>query len=228
MRKFSKATVGFATAGLLVAGVTGLGVSTAYAAPSSSNVHLAASSSTVPAPLAAVPEVFGGDTSVALDSNFLAALKSLKLTPGTSGNAKLSGTDISFPITGGSLAYWNPKGDYRPYVQGILQHTGSGLTLKAGSTTVTLEDLTVNPGNSKLYGDVLVNGKVAAEQAYIFSLHGGTLKPLTMDGKNGVLTGTTVHVSGTAAKLLNSTFKTDAVKADLLVGVATISAQITK
>ena len=227
MRKFSKATVGFATAGLLVAGVAGVGVSAAYAAPSTT-AHLAASSSTVPAPAAAVPEIFGGDTSVALDSDFLAALKSLGLTPSTEGKATLSGSDIAFPITGGSLVYWSPDGNYRPYVQGIVEHDGSGLNLTAGDTKVTLENFTVNPGNSKLYGDVLVNGKMAVQQAYIFSLHGGTLKPLTMDGKNGVLTGTTVHVSGVAAKLLNSTFKTDAVKADLLVGVATISAQITE
>ncbi|OII18573.1 hypothetical protein BIV01_03300 [Curtobacterium sp. MCBA15_013] len=84
----------------------------------------------------------------------------------------------------------------------------------------------MNPGSSKLYGDVLVNGKVAVNNAYLFSLHGGTLKPLQLEGDNAILTGTTVHVSGDAAKLLNSTFKTDAVKSGLLVGTATITAKI--
>ena len=73
-----------------------------------------------------------------------------------------------------------------------------------------------------------VNGKVAAVQAPLFDLHGGTLKPLQLQGNDAILTGTTVHVSSTAASLLDSTFKTTAVKADLLVGVATITAQISK
>jgi hypothetical protein len=221
MRKISKAGISLAAAGLLIAGAAGVGTA-ANAAPS---VHLAASSK-IPAPVAAVPQVFGGTTGVALDSGFLGALKTLGLTPGVTGTAKLDGSTVTFPITGGSVVYWSPKGDYRPYVQGILEHDGSGLSLTAGSTTVTLANFTVNPGNSKLYGDVSVNGKVAASQAYLFSLHGGTLKPLQVEGNNAVLTGTTVHVSGDAAKLLDSTFKTDAVKAGLLVGVATITAQI--
>ncbi|BDZ48955.1 hypothetical protein GCM10025867_37770 [Frondihabitans sucicola] len=222
MRTISKAGISFAAAGLLIAGAAGIGTA-ATAAPS---VHLAASSAKIPAPVAAVPEIFGGNTGVALDSNFLAALKSLGLTPSVDGTATLTDGTIKFPITGGSVAYWSPKGDYRPYVQGILEHDGSGLNLTAGSTKVTLANFTVNPGNSKLYGDVLVNGKVAVTQAYLFSLHGGTLKPLQVQGNDAILTGTTVHVSPDAAKLLNSTFKTDAVKAGLLVGTATITAQI--
>ncbi|OIH98318.1 hypothetical protein, partial [Curtobacterium sp. MCBA15_001] len=190
-------------------------------------VHtVASSSSKIPAPVASVPEVKGGNTSVALDSGFTDALKSLGLTPGVSGSAKLDGGAVSFPITAGSVTYWSPDGSYRPYVQGLLNHNGSGLTLAAGSTTVTLENFVVNPGSSKLYGDVLVNGQVAASNAYLFSLHGGTLKPLQLEGDNAILTGTTVHVSNDAATLLNSTFKTDAVKGGLLVGTATITAQI--
>jgi hypothetical protein len=225
MRTLSKAGISFAAAGLLIAGAAGIGTA-ANAAPT---VQLAASSSSkIPAPVAAVPEVFGGNTAVALDSNFLAALKSLGLTPSTDGTATLTDGSIHFPITGGSVVYWSPKGDYRPYVQGILEHDGSGLNLTAGATKVTLSNFTVNPGNSKLYGDVAVNGKVAVNQAYLFSLHGGSLKPLQVEGTNGILTGTTVHISADAAKLLNSTFKTDAVKPGLLVGVATITAQIAK
>jgi hypothetical protein len=222
MRKISKAGVGFAAAGLLIVGVAGVGVTAANA----SSTHLAAKSSSIPAPEAAVPAVLGGNTSVALDSNFLAALKSLGLTPSVAGSAKLAGTDISFPITGGSVVYWNPKGSYKPYVQGILEHDGSGLNLTAGSTTVTLANFTVNPGNSILYGDVLVNGKVAVTQADLFNLYGGSLKPLKLQGDDAILTGTTVHVSADAAKLLDTTFKTTAVKSQLLVGVATITAQI--
>jgi hypothetical protein len=224
MRKFSKVTIGAATAALLVVGV--IGASSAANAASTSSVK-AASSSGIPAPVAAVPALKGGNTAVALDSNFMAALKSLGLTPGTVGSATLdSGGSIHFPITGGDVVYWSPKGSYRPYVQGIILHSGSGLSLTAGATKVELTNFTVNPGNSILYGDVAVNGTVAATQAPLFSLHGGTLKALKLQGNDAILTGTTVHVSATAAGLLDKVFATTAVKAGLLVGVATITAQI--
>jgi hypothetical protein len=219
MNKISRTALGIAAAGLLVAGV---GISSANASSE------AASAAKIPAPVAAVPEIFGGDTAVALDSGFTGALTSLGLTPGVLGTATLTDGSVHFPITGGSVVYWSPSGKYRPYVQGIIEHDGSGLSLTAGSTVVDLTNFTVNPGNSKLYGDVTVNGTVAATQAYLFSLHGGTLKPLQVDGNNAILTGTTVHVSADAAAVLNKVFSTDAVKGGLLVGVATITAQIAK
>ncbi|MCJ1716054.1 hypothetical protein MT346_17880, partial [Curtobacterium sp. VKM Ac-2922] len=95
---------------------------------------VASSSSKIPAPVASVPNVLGGNTSVALDKGFTDALTSLKLTPGVSGTAKLENGAVSFPITAGSVTYWSPDGSYRPYVQGLLNHNGSGLTLKAGDT----------------------------------------------------------------------------------------------
>ena len=222
MKKFSKAAISIAAAGLLIAGFAGVS-STANAAPEAKSA-----ASSIPAPVAAVPELFGGNTGVLLDSGFTGALTSLGLTPGVTGTATLTDGAVHFPITGGSVVYWSPKGSYRPYVQGIIQHDGSGLSLTAGATVVTLENFTVNPGNSMLYGDVAVNGAVAATQEPLFNLHGGTLKALQLDGNNAILTGTTVHVSSTAAGLLNKVFSTDAVKGGLLVGVATITAQIAK
>jgi hypothetical protein len=219
MRTFTKAAIGIATAGLLIAGVAGMS-STASAAPQSK------ASSSIPAPVAAVPVLKGGDTGVKLDAGFVAALTSLGLTPGVTGTATLTDGSVHFPITGGSVVYWSPKGHYRPYVQGIIEHDGSGLSLTAGATVVGLSNFTVNPGNSVLYGDVAVNGSVAAVQAPLFDLHGGTLKPLQVQGDNAILTGTTVHISDTAAGLLDKVFSTDAVKGGLLVGIATITAQI--
>ncbi|MFT2690458.1 hypothetical protein [Clavibacter zhangzhiyongii] len=58
---------------------------------------------------------------------------------------------------------------------------------------------------------------------YIFNLDGTTLKPLAMEGDNAVLEGTTVKVSPDAAALLNSTFGTDAVTDELVVGIAKIT-----
>ena len=220
MKRFTKATVSIAAAGLVVAGLAAF--STTAANASTTSVKEAASSS-IPAPLASIPAIPGGNTAVKLDSNFTAALTSLGLTPGVIGTATLTNGSVHFPITGGSVTYWNPKGSYRPYVQGIILHEGSGLSLAAGATTVSLTNFTINPGNSRLYGDVAVNGAVAAQQAELFTLNGTTLKPLKTSGDEAILTGTTVHVSSTAAGLLNKVFNTSAVKAGLLVGVATIT-----
>ncbi|OII13422.1 hypothetical protein BIU97_17030 [Curtobacterium sp. MCBA15_009] len=226
MRKSLKTSITLATTGALVLGGAAFGISSANAATPSIHTVSSSSESKVPAPVASVPEVLGGSTAVKLDSGFTDALTALKLTPGVSGDATLADGSVSFPITAGSVTYWSPDGNYRPYVQGLLNHDDSGLTLKAGDTTVTLENFVVNPGSSKLYGDVLVNGKVAASNAYLFELWGGSLKPLQLEGDNAILTGTTVHISEDAAGLLNKTFGTDAVKRGLLVGTATITAQI--
>jgi len=219
MNKISKAGISLAAAALLITGVAG--VSAANAAPTAAN-----SASSIPAPVAAVPALKGGNTAVLLDSGFTGALTSLGLTPGVLGTATLADGAVHFPITGGSVVYWSPKGHYRPYVQGIILHTGSGLSLKAGATEVDLTNFTVNPGNSQLYGDVSVNGTSAASQAPLFDLDGTTLKALQVSGSDAILTGTTVHVSATAAGLLDKVFNTTAVKGGLLVGIATITAQI--
>jgi hypothetical protein len=60
---------------------------------------------------------------------------------------------------------------------------------------VTIGNLNVDPGVSRVYGDVLLNGKTVVSSAYVF-------RP---------------------AGLLNDTFGTDAVTDELLVGVAKIT-----
>jgi hypothetical protein len=172
-------------------------------------------------PVAVIPSLSGQSTSVKLDAGFTAALTSLGLTPGVLGTATLTDGSVHFPITGGNLTVYK-KGEVDPYVQGDLQHNGSGLSLTAGSTVVNLENFDINPGSSQLFGDVSVNGTVAAKHAYLFNLDGSTLQPLQTSGDTATLTGTRVLISPDAAPLLNKTFKTDAVKAGLLVGIATI------
>ena len=131
-----------------------------------------------------------------------------------------------FPITGGSVRVFK-KGEVVPYVIGEIQHEGSGLSLTADGTKVELTNFNVDPGAQRVYGDVSVNGKVAATSAYLFTLDGATLKPLTTSGDTATLTGTQVEISPVAAPLLDQTFNTDAVKAGLLVGIATITVNTT-
>jgi len=213
-------------AGIALSAALGLGAcssddSTANAASSSSS-----SSSSRPEPIASLPAIpTGGSTAVALDANFVSALGTLGLTPGTIGTATLADGSVSFPITGGTVTVFDKSSGYRPYVQGTILHQNSGLSLTAGGTTVELTNFTVDPGTpARLFGDVAVNGTQAAASAPLFDLDGTTLKPITTDSSgNAVLQGTTVKLSPEAAALLNQTFSTDALAGGLVIGIATIT-----
>lgn len=176
-------------------------------------------------PVAEITDLGGVDTSVALDSGFLDALTKLKVTPAPVGDATLKGTDISFPITGGSVTYYDPSSPIRPYVQGLIEHDGSGLSLTAkGGPKVELTDFEIDPGDSTLTGTVTVDGKEAATDALLFNLDGTTLKPLqTNPDGSATLTGTTVELSQDAADLLNETFGIQDLKGGLVIGISTIT-----
>jgi hypothetical protein len=202
--------------------------SLSVAACGSSDDTSNASSTThsAPKPVASIDSLTGNDTQITLDQGFVDALTALKLTPGTVGTAKLESGALIFPITGGNVTVFKP-GEVSPYVIGQIQHEGSGLSLSAGGTKVELTNFNVDPGVSRVYGDVSVNGKVAATNAYLFKLDGRTLKPLTTGSGTATLEGTKVEISPVAAPLLNKTFKTDAVKPGLLVGIAKITVSTT-
>jgi hypothetical protein len=198
---------------LFVAGIAVLGLAACSSSGSSSDKK----------PVATIATLSGQSTSVKLDAGFTSALTSLGLTPGVLGTATLTDGSVHFPITGGHVTVYK-KGQVDPYVQGDLQHNGSGLSLTAGSTVVQLQNFDINPGSSQLFGDVSVNGTVAAQHAFLFNLDGSTLAPITITNGVATLTGTRVLVSDTAAALLDKTFNTTAVKGGLLVGIATIKA----
>ena len=179
-----------------------------------------------PKPVASIDSLTGNDTQVTLDQGFVDALTTLKLTPGVVGTAKLTNGALVFPITGGNVTVFKP-GQVSPYVIGQIQHEGSGLSLTAGKTKVELTNLNVDPGVSRVYGDVTVNGKVAASSAYLFQLDGRTLNPLQSGSGTATLEGTKVEISPVAAPVLNKVFKTDAVKPGLLVGIAKITVSTT-
>lgn len=179
-----------------------------------------------PKPAAEVADLSGGvDTQVTLDAGFVEALGTLKLTPAPVGTAEITKAGVAkFPITGGNVTYYTP-GTVSPYVQGEIDHDGSGLSLTAdGGPKVELTDFVVDPGTSTLTGKVTVDGEVAAESAPLFFLDGRTLKPLE-SGPNdtAILEGTTVKLKQEAADLLNQTFKVDALKAGLVIGIAKIT-----
>jgi hypothetical protein len=192
----------------------------------SSSSSSSSTTASKPKPVASIPSLTGANTQVTLDQGFVDALTALKLTPGTIGTAKLENGALIFPITGGNVTVYKP-GTVSPYVIGQVQHEGSGFSLTAGGTKVSITNLNVDPGVSRVYGDVSVNGKVAAPNAYVFQLDGRTLKPLQSGNGTATLEGTKVEISPVAAPLLNQVFKTDAVKPGLLVGIAKITVNTT-
>jgi hypothetical protein len=212
----------FTRFGLLLVAMFALAVGVAACGDDSSDDSSSSDASTKP--VAAIDPLTGVDTSVALDSGFMDALKSLGVTPGVVGDAELKGTDVSFPITGGSVTYYDPASDVRPYVQGLINHEGSGLSLSVKGTEVELTDFVIDPGTSELMGTVSVNGKVAANDAVLFDLDGSTLEPLKSnpDG-SATLAGTTVLLSADAATLLNDTFGIQDLKGGLKIGISTIT-----
>lgn len=195
---------------------------TACGSESDSSSDSSSSSASAPEPVAVIDELSGESTAILLDKGFTDALTSLKLTPGVVGTAELTDGSLVFPITGGNVSVFEP-GSVPNYVVGQIQHEGSGLSLTAGDTTVELTNFNVDPGVSRVYGDVTVNGEVAATSAYLFELNGSTLKPLQSEGNTAILEGTKVSISEDAAPVLNEVFQTDAVKPGLLVGIAKIT-----
>ncbi len=228
MRTATKSITALLSAGIVVAALAGCsqsGTGSATTSGAGTSSSASATPSAAPTPAAVFTSVNGKTTAIALDAGFVSALTSLKLTPGTIGSATLSKAGVlTFPITGGNVTYYDPATKVRPYVQGELDHTGSGLSLTAGSTKVELKNFVIDPGNdSHVSGDVYLNGKIAAKGANLFRLDGTTLNPVTKSGDAYVLQGTTVYVSDDAAALLNKVFKTTAVTGDLKVGIATLT-----
>jgi hypothetical protein len=181
-------------------------------------------------PVADIPELTGVATKVTLDQGFVDALGQLKLTPDVVGDGSFEdgGAAVQFPITGGNVTYYDPAEAYRPFVQGTIEHEGSGLSLTAGKTTVELTDFVIDPGTSELFGTVSANGKEVATDAKLFDLDGSTLNPLQVNDADGtaVLEGTTVLLSDDAAALLNDTFKTDALAGGFPVGISEITVEL--
>jgi hypothetical protein len=179
-----------------------------------------------PKPVAQIDSLSGRQTEVALDAGFVDALGTLKLTPAPIGDGQITKDGVArFPITGGNVTYYKP-GSVSPFVQGEIDHEGSGLSLTGGGKTVELTDFVVDPGASVLTGKVSVDGEVAAESAPLFFLDGRTLQPLKTQGATAVLEGTTVKLKDEAASLLNDTFGTDALAGGLVIGTAKITVNV--
>jgi len=151
------------------------------------------------------------------------ALGTLKLTPAPVGDGETTRQGVAtFPITGGNVTGYEP-GAVSPFVQGEIDHDGTGLRLTGAGKTVGLTYFVVDRGVSILTGKVTVDGEVAADSAPLFFLDGRTRQPLRTEGSTAILEGTTVKLTDEAATLLNETFGTEALGGGLVIGVAKIT-----
>ncbi len=214
----------------LAAGLT-LGLAACGSDDNSTSNDSSSSDEVSKEPVAKIDELTGEQTAVTLDAGFVEGITGLGLAPGVIGGAKFDGTAgvVSFPITGGNVTYYDPESGVDPYVQGRIEHFQSGLTLTKGDTQVALTDFVVDPGSSMLMGKVAVNGMpfpAPDTEVPLFFLDGSTLNPLEVQGSKGILEGTTVSLTKTAADALNMVFKTDALAEFFKVGVAEITVDV--
>ena len=181
-------------------------------------------------PVAEIDSLSGEQTAVTLDPTFVEGITGLGLTPGVLGGASFDAAAgrVAVPISGGNVTYFDPQSGVDPYVQGLIEHDGSGLSLTGGGKTVELTDFVVDPAESVLTGRVVVDGEEFAPSAPLFFLDGSTLKPLQVNDTEGtaVLEGTTVSLTKTAADALNMVFGTDALTEFFPVGVAEITVDL--
>ena len=210
-----------------IAGLALLAVPLAACGDEEDSSSSSSSSSSAPEAIAAIPDLSaeGGTTAVALDAGTLEALSGLGVMPTPFADATIEDGSIIFPITGGNVTVFN-EGDVPRYVVGQVQHEGSGLSLTAGDTTVTVGNFNVDPTVSLVYGDVAVNEEVVASSIPILRLDGRTLMTPTFDNGEAILEGSGVFLTDGAATLLNDTFKVDALSDQTKIGVAKITANI--
>ena len=214
-------------AGLLTVSLAACGsnddeVGTSAPAPTSSSSAPAAAPS--PKVLADLPDLSKGvSTTVTLDPQFVQGITTLGVTPGVLGETKLEGGALIFPITGGKATLYE-KGSTDPFIVGVVEHEGQGISLSAGGKKVELANFDVDAGESEIRTDITVDGAAFGSDVPTFIADGSTLKyPPTMEGTNAILEGTQVKLTGGAADALNQVFGVTAFTEGFPIGVAKIA-----
>ncbi len=222
MRRSFRPIAASLVAGTLAIGVAACGSSSTGSTSSPSSSPASASTK----PILTVPALTGVETSVTLDANLLPTLTSLHVTPAPTGTGTLTmpggAATLNFPITGGNVTIYN-KGAVTPYVQGIIHHNGSGVSLTAGGKTLTVENFDIDPGKSLLTAQVKQMNDASIP---LFFLDGSNLQ-ITPPGADGIakLDGTKVELTAEAADAINKYFGVTAFKKGILFGIAHIQAK---
>ena len=156
-----------------------------------------------------------GRTTVTLASEFVSALGTLGVTPGTVGPTELNNGRVNFPVIGGAIDLDTAAGQ--------ILHSG-GLTLTAGQTEVTLQSFIIDTtGAPVITGLVSVNGKLLGRlPLFDLALPGGITLPLTPHHGRIILKGVGVTLDSTAAGALNSVFSVSAFQGGFGIGTAKV------
>lgn len=123
---------------------------------------------------ASAAELVGGETRVQVTAD----LAALGLTPGITGTASIvsgSPLTVSFPVTGGALD---------PALSGFILHEGSGVSLTAGSNTLTLGNFIIDTVSSRILGDAALNGAALADDLPLFTFDLTTVTPAQLTDLN--------------------------------------------
>ena len=219
-------------AGLLTVSLAACGSNdeTTGASPASTASSTAAAPTTTaaatPKVLAELPDLSKGEsTTVTLSDEFLKGLTDLKVTPGVVGDTKLTDGKLIFPITGGmATLYEQGTTGTDPFIVGVIEHDGQGITLTAGGKEVELKNFDVDAGKSEIRTDISVDGKEFGMDVPTFIADGTNLEyPPTMEGNNAILEGTEVQLTAGAADALNMVFGVTAFTEGFPIGVAKIA-----
>jgi len=156
-----------------------------------------------------------GQTTIVLDSGFVAALGTLGVSPGTVSPGMLGGGKVVFPITSGDIDPWTARTE--------ILHSG-GLTLTAGATKFRAESFIIDTTAAQpvVTGQVIVGGKLLGRYP-LFNLvpPSGLKLPLTFSGDTFHLPdGFKVTLTATGASALNSIFNVKAFQAGFPIGSA--------
>lgn len=166
-------------------------------------------------------------TSVVLAPGFVTALGSLRVTPGglESGNLAVQGSNVvaTFPIPTARVDF--------PNLRLQIVHNG-GLSLRAGSTFVTLSDFIIEnfAAGPRLTGLVKVNETIVGRIPLFTITLAGAPEVKALDSTTDSGTIGTLSIKGAltltqeAASALNATFGVSAFTRGFAIGDATVSA----
>jgi hypothetical protein len=175
-------------------------------------------------PRTQIAKLSGKDTAVAVQPALLTMLKTLGITVSSTGKATVSSrygpSTMVFPITGGSVTVYD-KAQVTPYVQGAIDHDGSGLRFAGKGKTFAVGDFDVDAGTSSLTATVTQRDDARMP---LFTLDDRDLVVTVNDLGQAHLDGIKVALSATAAKVLDRTFGVTAFRPAMLIGVAHITA----
>jgi hypothetical protein len=148
--------------------------------------------------ITALTSLSGTGTSLGLNAAATASLRGAGITVAPTGTAKMAGSTFTFPITSGYLQINSDRAAKPGWIEGAVQHDGSGLALRRGGATVTLGNFSVDPGDSLLSGTV--DGTQTAVPLLALD---GAKATVTRSGGDLNLTGVEASWTPTAVTVLN-------------------------